>query len=99
LKVSVYHSYSYSPLSIEEVSAPESQREETWKVDLSQNLGNILKPSNPDFGYEDYMSFNPDLASPKKKGWGLFLEFIQRYPVTQKAQNIFESIKKEKVLF
>jgi hypothetical protein len=62
------------------------------------NLGNILKPSNPDFGYAECMNFNESLSpSNRKTGWALFLDFIQRYPVKEKAQNIIHTIQKEKV--
>ena len=27
-------------------------------MDLSANLGNILKPSHPDFGYEEQIAFD-----------------------------------------
>lgn len=45
------------------------------------------------------MNFGDEVQDDKKKGWATFLDFIQRYPVTQKAQKIVEDIKKEKVAY
>lgn len=47
-------------------------------VNLSENLGNILKPSKPDFGYEEELEFKDDSVS-KPDGWGKFLDVINRY--------------------
>jgi len=40
------------------------------KLDLSANLGNILKPSMPDFGYEEIINFDEEERKEKSKGWG-----------------------------
>eukprot|EP00344_Euplotes_crassus_P002424 CAMPEP_0197017394 /NCGR_PEP_ID=MMETSP1380-20130617/79516_1 /TAXON_ID=5936 /ORGANISM="Euplotes crassus, Strain CT5" /LENGTH=260 /DNA_ID=CAMNT_0042444487 /DNA_START=169 /DNA_END=948 /DNA_ORIENTATION=- len=87
------------PLPKVEPQIPQVQEKvPDWKKDLSSNLGNIMKPSIPDFGYAEHMYFGDEDRSNSKRGWGRFLEFIQKYPVTNKAQNIIENIKKEKDL-
>ena len=46
-------------------------------MDLGQNLGDIMKPSHPDFGYEDQITFGEE-AKKGFKGWGVFLDVIKK---------------------
>ena len=69
-----------------------------WREDLSKNLSNIMKPSHPDFGYQECMNFSDEEDNQKYKSkWAIFLELIQRYPLKQQVQNVVIEIKKEKV--
>jgi hypothetical protein len=45
--------------------------------DLGANLGDIMKPSMPDFGYEEVIVYDEE-KSKKPKGWGHFLDVINR---------------------
>lgn len=55
-----------------------TQRPSIASVDLAANLGNILAPSMPDFGYEDVLNFDEEKEQKKPKGWGRFLDLINR---------------------
>lgn len=66
---------------------------------MSENLGNVLKPSQPDFGYEDIITFeDEEKKEVKPKGWGRFLEIINRYPKQEKLHNLIDELKEEKQL-
>ena len=77
-----------------------SKEAEDWKGDLSKNIGDIMKPSNPDFGYREWMNFSDDEEDgvKKKSGWATFLELIQRYPIKKQVQNIVCKINQEKAI-
>ena len=60
------------------------------KVDLGENLGNLLKPSEPDFGYEDEIYFKENKRSTNN--WGLFLDFVQRYPKRERISSLVKDI-------
>ncbi|CAI2371339.1 unnamed protein product [Moneuplotes crassus] len=75
------------------------EKKEDWgKFDLSQNLSDMLKPSQPNFGYGEELTFDTHTRK-NRKGWGIFLDCIQKYPKRERvhslAKNIIDAKKAE----
>ena len=95
----MFLSNTFSQFYLEESEEDEKVEEkpQDWKQDLSKNLGEILKLSIPDFGYQEYMRFDEDSPSRRKSGWAKFLELIQRYPTKGNVHKVIKNIQEEKV--
>ncbi|CAI2366555.1 unnamed protein product [Moneuplotes crassus] len=62
-------------------------------LDLSENLGNLLKPSEHDFGYKESLKYDD---KKKNKGWSVFLDVINKYPKAEHVNKTVEECKQIK---
>ena len=52
----------------------------------------MLKPSQPDFGYEDQLDFKEN-RKRRNSNWHLFLDCIQRYPKRERIHSLVDQMK------